>query len=88
MGESWVASETRGGYHSPMSVDVSSIQLPPPGVQLRLPPQTGRKLSYEEAYAQVRRHLKDDGGQATMSVQMKSQVQAIHAEPIRVGTSH
>jgi hypothetical protein len=71
-----------------MSANDSLPQLPPPGVQLRLPPQTGRKLSYEEAYAQVRRHLKDDGAQAAMSVQMKSQVQAVHAEPIRVGASH
>lgn len=62
--------------------------LPPPGVQLRLPPQTGRKMTFEEVYAQVRRHLKDDGDEATMSVQMKSQVQSVHAEPIRIGTSH
>lgn len=45
-------------------------------------------MTYEEAYAQVRRHLKDDGAQATMSVQMKSQVLSVHAEPIRIGTSH
>lgn len=71
-----------------MSSDDTSIQLPPPGVQLRLPPQSGRKMGYEEKYAQIRRHLKDDGGSAKMSIQMKSQVQAIHAEPIRIGTSH
>jgi hypothetical protein len=68
-----------------MPYDISSIQLPPPGAKLRLPPTSS--TTYEEAYAQVRRHLKDDGKQATMSVQMKSQVQAIHAEPVRVGAS-
>lgn len=62
-----------------------SIQLPPPGVKLRLPPKSN--TTYEEAYAQVRRHLKDDGQQAAMSVQMQSQVRAIHAEPIRTGES-
>jgi hypothetical protein len=71
-----------------MSIDLSQVQLPPPGANLRIPPPSPKPLSYEEAYAQVRRHLKDDGNHAMMSVQMKSQVQAIHAEPIRVGTSH
>lgn len=70
-----------------MPLDPSSIQLPPPGVQLRLPPKNVRELSYEEAYQQVRRHLKDDGEQATMSVQMKTQVRGIHAQPVRVGTA-
>lgn len=70
-----------------MPLDPSSIQLPPPGVQLRLPPKNVRELSYEEAYQQVRRHLKDDGEQATMSVQMKTQVREIHAQPVRVGTA-
>ena len=71
-----------------MSVDLSKIQLPPPGVKLRIPPPSGKKLGYEEVYAQVRRHLKDDGNQAAMSVQMKSQVRAVHAEQIRVGATH
>jgi hypothetical protein len=71
-----------------MPIDLSQIQLPPPGAKLRIPPPSPKPLSFEEAYAQVRRHLKDDGNQATMSVQMKSQVLAVHAEPIRVGTSH
>jgi hypothetical protein len=55
-----------------MSANDSLPQLPPPGVQLRLPPQTGRKLSYEQKHAQIRYHLKDDGAQAAMSVPMKS----------------
>lgn len=88
MVESRVALGAAGGYSGDMSANDSLPQLPPPGVPLRLPPQTGRRLSYEEKHAQIRRHLKDDGAQAAMSVQMKSQVQAVHAEPIRVGTSH
>jgi len=67
-----------------MPVDVASIELPPPGVKLRLPPKNIRELGYEEKYQQVRRHLKDDGAEATMSVQMKSQVSIAHAEPVRV----
>lgn len=72
MVESWVARGAAGGYFDGISANDSLPQLPPPGVPLRLPPQTGRKLSYEEKYAQIRRHLKDDGAQAAMSVQMKS----------------
>jgi hypothetical protein len=68
-----------------MPLDVASIQLPPPDVTLRLPPKNLRELSYEEKYQQLRRHLKDDVAEATMSVQMKFQVRASHAEPARVG---
>lgn len=71
-----------------MALDLQSIQLPPPGARLRLPPKTGRKLSYEEAYQQVRRQLQDTGSQAAMSVQMNSQVRAAHAQPLRTGASH
>ena len=55
-----------------MPRDLDSTQLPPAGVKLRLPPKSS--LTYEQKYAQVRRHLKDDGKQAVMSVQMQSQV--------------
>lgn len=67
-----------------MPLDVKSIELPPPGVRLRLPPKNLRELGYEEKYQQVRRHLKDDGPEAAMSVQMKSQVRIINVEPLRV----
>ena len=67
-----------------MLLDVASIELPPPGVELRLPPKNLRELGYEEKYQQLRRHLKDDGSGAAMSVQMKYQVSAVHAEPVRV----
>ena len=72
-----------------MPADLASIQLPPPGVQLRLPPKNLRELSYEEAYQQLRRNLKDDEAEATMSVQMKTQVRVEHAVlvPIRAGAT-
>jgi hypothetical protein len=68
-----------------MSFDPSQIQLPPPGAKLRMPPKNRRELSYEEVYQQVRRHLRDDEDGA-MSVQMKSQVEARHAQPERIRT--
>ena len=43
-----------------MPADLSTIQLPPHGAKLRLPPPNDRELSYEEKYQQVRRHLRDD----------------------------
>ena len=69
-----------------MSQDISSTPLPPKGAKLRLPPKSS--LTYHEKHAQIRRHLKDDGAKATMSVQMKSQVRSVHAEQARVGTAH
>lgn len=64
-----------------MSKDYSDIQLPPPGVALRLPPKNKRELTADEAYQQVRRHLKDDeGGEGTVSVQMKAQIKSSRAE--------
>lgn len=68
-----------------MPFDPASIQLPPPGVETRMPPKNRRELSYEEAYQQVRRHLKDDEA-GTMSVQMKAQINGVHAHPARVCT--
>ncbi|MBE7498283.1 MAG: hypothetical protein HS117_25375 [Verrucomicrobiaceae bacterium] len=66
-----------------MSFDPSSIQLPPPGAKLRLPPPNRRELSYEEKYQQVRQHLRDDEDGA-MSVQMKAQVHAHETQPARL----
>ena len=70
-----------------MSFDPSKVQLPPPGVELRLPPPNLRELSAEEKYQQVRRQLKDDESSAdAMSVQMKTQVRQAraHASSVRV----
>ncbi len=58
-----------------MPLDTTSIQLPPPGAKLRLPPKNARVKTYEEVYQQVRRHLRDDEG-GEMSVQMKAQINA------------
>lgn len=66
-----------------MSFDPFAVQLPPPGVELRLPPPNRRELSYEEVYQQVRRHLRDDDDGA-MSVQMKAQVHASENQPARL----
>jgi len=66
-----------------MSFDPSAIQLPPPGLETRMPPLNRREMSYEEVYQQVRRHLKDDEA-GTMSVQMKAQINGIHAHTARV----
>ena len=48
-----------------------------------MPPLNRREMSYEEVYQQVRRHLKDDEA-GTMSVQMKAQINGIHAHTARV----
>ena len=66
-----------------MSFDPAAIQLPPLGVETRMPPQNRRELSYEEKYQQVRLHLKD-GDAGTMSVQMKAQINGSHAHTARV----
>jgi hypothetical protein len=69
-----------------MSFDPSTVQLPPLGCELRVPPPNKRELSYEEKYQQVRRHLKDDEA-GTMSVQMKAQINGNHANATRVCTA-
>lgn len=70
-----------------MQRDPSTIQLPPPGAQLRLPPPNLRELDYEGKYQQLRKHLKDEGNDASMSVQMKTQVSILHAEAVRAGAA-
>lgn len=82
-GEGVVAFSAHCRYSPRMSFDPSSIQLPPPGAKLRLPPPNRRELSYEEKYQQVRRHLRDDEDGA-MSVQMKAQVHAHETQPARL----
>jgi hypothetical protein len=82
-GEGVVAFSGLFRYHQRMSFDPSTIQLPPPGAKLRLPPPNRRELSYEEKYLQVRRHLRDDEDGA-MSVQMKAQVHAHETQPARL----
>ena len=69
-----------------MSFDPAAIQLPPLGVETRMPPQNRREMSFEEVYQQVRRHLKDDVA-GTMSVQMKAQINGSHAHTARVCTA-
>jgi hypothetical protein len=69
-----------------MSFDPSTVQLPPLGCELRVPPPNKRELPFEEVYQQVRRHLKDDV-EGTMSVQMKAQINSSHAHPARVCTA-
>ena len=69
-----------------MSFDPATIQLPPLGVETRMPPKNRRELSFEEVYQQVRRHLKDDVA-GTMSVQMKAQINGSHAHTARVCTA-
>lgn len=73
-------------YLHPMSFDPAAIQLPPPGVETRMPPKNRRELSYEEKYQQVRLHLKD-GDAGTMSVQMIAQINGSHAHTARVCTA-
>lgn len=69
-----------------MPFDSVIIQLPPPGVETRMPPKNRRELSYEEKYQQVRRHLKD-GDAGTMSVQMTAQINGINAHTARACTA-
>lgn len=69
-----------------MALDFSSIELPPSGVVLRLPPDFSTKspaVTGDYVYEQVRRQLKDGAGasEKTMSVQMKSQLRISHAQP-------
>lgn len=69
-----------------MPVDLNAFPLPPPGAKLRVPPKS--ELSFEEKYDQIRRQLKDNGGsESTMSVQMKAQLRADHADSLRLRTA-
>lgn len=69
-----------------MPVDLNDFPLPPPGAKLRVPPS--RPVTYEEAYQQVRRQLKDDGSnESSMSVQMKAQVRSTHADSLKLRTA-